>query len=288
MPVQQIKLSDVSKIDYLVLPNNGRKTMKQMYEYLKTQGKLPDFLINGTMYNISGTDAGTTIANSIDEGVFINGGNFSPYGIAITGDKSLSFMHTSDARKEANKVRDFIGAAPTLVINSKFDMDTTGLSSYFYNDKKMRSFIGYNSDKLFLGCTSDPLTCKELADVCLNYGMAFAINLDGGGSSMLGKIVDGKLEVIFQPTTQRANANWILVYLKKDETSAPDPEPEVPTDPSSPEDMIGSGKIGLRINDKLINSELKIADNRLVATVKFNNVLDNFEITRHFNDINIK
>lgn len=286
MPVQQIKLGDISKIDYMILPDNQRKTMKQMYDYLKGLNKLPDFIINGTMYSMSGTDAGITIANSIDEGKFINGGNFSPYGIAITDNKTLSFMHTSDARKEANKVRDFIGAAPTLVINSKFDMDTTGLSTSFYNDKKMRSFIGFNSDKLFLGCTSDPLTCKDLATVCLNYGMAFAINLDGGGSSTLGKIVDGKLQVIFQPSSQRANANWILVYLNKEE-STPEPEPE-PIDPASPENIIASGLVGLRINNKPVKSELKILDNKLIATLDLTSLSKDFKITRYFNDINLE
>lgn len=213
MPVEQIALKNIKKIDYIVLPNNTRKTIFQMFQYLKGLGKTPDYLINGTMYS---TSTGETITDSKDEFKFINGGNYASQGIAIRNEKELSWMRTYDARNDET-VRDFIGSAPTLLIDGQVNLDTKGLSSSFYNTNKIRSFIGYNSEKLFIGCSASAETCTSIANICKGYGMTHALNLDGGGSSSMGKNVNGTLTLINKPTETRAVPNWIAIYLEKEQ-----------------------------------------------------------------------
>lgn len=94
-------------------------------------------------------------------------------------------------------------------------MDTTGLKPYFYNDPKIRSCMMFTKDSLVLMTTDTNMTCKALAQECINRGAIGAINLDGGGSTCIFKNVNGKLVKVSKTSYSRANANWILVYLKE-------------------------------------------------------------------------
>jgi len=211
--ITKIKLDDIEKIDFYVVPNDGRENINQVFNKFS-----PDYIINGNMYDMY---SGKTCADAIDEGVLKGGGNWSDKGIAIKNKKDISWSTTAVARKDGT--RDFIGSAPTLVIDSKIEMDTKGLASYFYNSKRIRSFIGFNDKEFIMGCTDSSMSCSDLAQTLINNGAKYALNLDGGGSSSCGKMnyKTGKMTLLNKPTEIRKNANWILIYLKPEAKPAP-------------------------------------------------------------------
>lgn len=211
--IQKIKRTDIKKIDFYVVPRNGRQTIYQVFDKFK-----PDFIINGSMYS---TKTGETCADAIDETVLVGGGNWSDKGTAIFGDKDIRWMSTYEARKQ--KSRDFIGSAPTLIIDGKVSLDKKGLNNSFVNDKKIRSYFAWNSNDILIGCTGSPKSCQVVANELLSSGAVFASNLDGGGSSVIGKKEGGKLKLINKPTETRPNANWILIYLNENHATAENP-----------------------------------------------------------------
>lgn len=212
--ITKIKREDIEKIDFHVIPNNGRLNINEVFAQFS-----PDFIINGSMYD---TKTGQTCADAIDEGILIGGGNWSDKGIAIKGAKDISWSTTGVARKDGT--RDFIGSAPTLVIDSKVEMDTKGLDSYFYTSKKIRSFIGFNETEILIGCSDSTIACPDLAQELITNGATYAVNLDGGGSSACGQMNydTGNIKLLNKPTETRRNANWILIYLK------PEAKPALP------------------------------------------------------------
>lgn len=211
--ITKIKRDDIEKIDFYVVPNDGRENINQVFAKFQ-----PDYIINGSMYDMS---SGKTCADAIDEGKLVGGGNWSDKGIGIKNNKDLSWTTTAVARKDGT--RDFIGSAPTLVIDSKINMDTKGLNSSFYASKKIRSFIGFNDTELLIGCSDSTISCSNLAQQLIDSGAKYALNLDGGGSSSCGKMnySTGKMTLLNKPTETRKNANWILIYLKPEVKPAP-------------------------------------------------------------------
>lgn len=211
--IKSIKFEDIEKIDFYVVPNDGRQNINEVFTKFN-----PDFIINGNMYDMT---SGKTCADAIDEGVLKGGGNWSDKGIGIKNDKDVSWTTTAVARKDGT--RDFIGSAPTLVIDGKIEMDTKGLNSSFYGSNRIRSFIGFNETDLFIGCTDSGVTCQTLAQTLIDNGVKYGLNLDGGGSSACGQMdyETGLIKLLNKPTEIRRNANWILIYLKPEAKPAP-------------------------------------------------------------------
>lgn len=239
--IKSIKLDDIERIDFYVAPNNKRENINEVFNKFK-----PDFIINGNMYDMS---SGATCADAIDEGILKGGGNWSDKGIGIKNKKDLSWTTTSVARKDGT--RDFIGSAPTLVINGKEELDVKGLNKSFYNTSKIRSFIGFNKTHLFIGCSDSGVTCSSLAKTLIGSGVQYGLNLDGGGSSACGQMDStGKLKLLNKPTETRRNANWILIYLKPEAKPAPE------------------GYIKVAINDKIELLEGHIKDGRTYIQIR--------------------
>ena len=192
MAYEKIPLSSIKKIDVIVTPKG--MTASQVMKTYK-----PDFLLNGALYDMSGKQ---NITNVKDEGKK-SGYLFSDYGIGITGDKDIKWC------KKTDEVRDFIAGSPTLVVNGKVSIDWGNKHSSYIDGSHKRSVLGFNGTHLFLLASDYNNTIKGLAGYCVNHGMTYAINLDGGGSCHLQK---GSR--VFKKST-RANVSWILVYLTK-------------------------------------------------------------------------
>ena len=188
------------KIDYVVL--NERMNIDQVFDMYK-----PDYIINGCMYDMS---SGLTITNSIDENER-HGVYFSRKGIGITSHGRLVESTVDEGLKNPNIV-DFVGGAPTLLSRGNIEIDDIGLSKSFINTIRPRSVIGFNKTHFYLFSPDVPQNIKTLATACKSLGMTTAINLDGGGSTILGRKVGDKLEYLGSYTERRKNANWILVY----------------------------------------------------------------------------
>lgn len=204
-----IPLDKIRKIDFMVLPDNQRKTIKEMFAYLSPK---PDYIINATFYNM---DNGETIVHSEDENKAY-GYVWSNEGIGISGDRDLLWCDKKTAYGSAT-IRDFIGGCPTLVKDGvKFVDSGATASDYILNGSHYRSFFGYNDSNLYIGYTTTKCTVSQEVQECLNSKLTHAVNLDGGGSVSVGKNENGVLSVIAAPSGYRANASWLLVYLNKD------------------------------------------------------------------------
>lgn len=196
MSICKIELEKIEKIDLI---NTKGMTANQVYNKYK-----PDFMINGALYDMA---TKTNIVNIEDENVKA-GYLFSSQGIGINGFKHLLWTDYETAKKDSD-IRDFIAGAPTLIKGGAVNVDWGNKHSNQVDGSKYRSCIGFNATHFFMVGSDNPNTLKGLAEYCIKQGMKYAINLDGGGSCHLQQGTK-KLK-----SSSRANASWILVYLKK-------------------------------------------------------------------------
>lgn len=198
-----LDLSKIEKIDYMILPK--KMSGKAVFDKYK-----PDYLLNATLYDVS---SGKVITYSEDENK-TEGYLFSKKGIGIK-DRTIPMWVDINKAKVDDSIRDFIGGSPTLVVDNKVSIDSGGTNSWILNSSSYRSFLGFNDSKLFLGASDSTNTINSLASYCKSKGMKYAINLDGGGScTLIEKTSSGGMKYLVNRES-RANASWILVYLKK-------------------------------------------------------------------------
>ena len=192
MATISINLNQIRKIDFIITQG---MTAKQVYEKYK-----PDYIINGALYDVN---TSTNITYCKDNGK-TSGYLFSQEGLIIDEDK-IAWDYLN------NSLNDFIGGSPCLVKEGKKFVHWGNKYSSYVDGVHKRSCIGFNDTKLFLFSSDNEMSIDKTVDTCLNLGMKYAINLDGGGSCHLQK---GKTIV---KSSGRANCSWILVYMKQKE-----------------------------------------------------------------------
>lgn len=220
--VVKIPKKDIKKADVFIC-KQPRETFYSVYNRLEAK---PDFMINGNLFIMSN---GVTVGTTEDENKYINGGNYTDFGMAIYGDNDIRFHNYT----MNNSFRDFLGGGPSLVVNGKEFLDTKGLDKSFVNSRHPRSAIGMN-DEYFFMVTVDGrrwnkpgMSCWELAKLMLSLGCTQAINLDGGGSTRMARNNKGKYEILNEPTENRAVDNMLLIYLNKEESKPVPVKPPV-------------------------------------------------------------
>lgn len=191
MSTYSISLKDIEKIDFIITEG---MTAKQVYDKYK-----PNYIINGALYDFS-TKGNITYAK--DEGEK-SGYLFSQEGIGFKEDNSIEWCTKDSA------TRDFIAGSPCLVKEGKKFIDWGNKYSSYVDGSHKRSCIGFNDTHLFLFASDKENTIEETVNNCINLGMKYAINLDGGGSCHLQK------DTTVTKSSSRANVSWILVYTKQ-------------------------------------------------------------------------
>ena len=190
--------SEIEKIDIVWLEGN---TMKQWYA---KQTNKPDYLINASLWDNKGA-----IGTIYKDGKLIrNEGN--GYGFAILKDKTFGF---SDPW--IKNIDDYITGYPALIKDGQKLSDST--DSYVMNSTSKRSVIASAGNNLYLIATNG-MTVAQLRKFLADNGYYNAINLDGGGSSLL--MVNGN--PVNNPTGNRIIPNAIAVWLKKDNENKED------------------------------------------------------------------
>lgn len=117
-------------------------------------------------------------------GVFNRGGNYSDKGIAFGNPWEGVSAYWSTTANSKGKPVDFIGGAPTLLVEGKISMDLKGLSAAFANARTQRTAIGIDKANIYIATTkADRHTLNEVALALQKQGCLWAINLDGGGST---------------------------------------------------------------------------------------------------------
>lgn len=210
MELLKINKSDIKR---LVL-HGGRKrqTAQEVLDSLKLK---PDYIINAMMYD---TATGITSADTIIEKDFINGGNYTPKGIAFNNANDLYECESNIAHNIGFKY--FMGGSPNLLWNGEVNIDRYNV----YNQQKFSTWavnygtakriaFGFNDSEIVFYFPSKNTTIKKVAEYMKSIGCKAAINLDGGGSTKVCKVEDGKLVNLNTPTENRPNSTWILVYL---------------------------------------------------------------------------
>ena len=192
-----VPLTKIKKIDIVNI--KGGITASQVMTKYK-----PDVLINLALYDVG---TGTNITFLEDENIK-SGSYFSNGGIGIKGDKELVWCTKDTAFKDA-EIRDYVSGSPVIVNDGKKVKEWGNKYSSYVDGSHKRSVIGFNKDNLIMVVSDSNITLDKMADHCIqNYKPTYMINCDGGGSCHL----QDKAKVYSKST--RANASWLLVYLK--------------------------------------------------------------------------
>lgn len=201
--IKKIKLYDIGKIDIILTKN---MTDAQVYNKYK-----PDYLINLALYDMA---TGTNITYLEDENKQ-SGYLFSDRGLGITKDGKPIWCTKTDAYKSSD-IKDYTSFSPVLVENGKVSINWGNkVSTYVNNGSHIRCFLGMNKDYFFIGVTDVGMSINSLANYCVNQGMTYAGNNDGGGSVSLWE--NGKA----LKKSSRKNASWLLIYLKPKQKNTP-------------------------------------------------------------------
>ncbi len=126
-------------------------------------------------------------------------------------------IKTSPDWKDVNHI---VSGGPYLVRNGEIFVDMTAQKLSSIGGRNPRTAIGYTKDKHLIMLTADGregasigLTLMELAELMKEFGCVNAMNLDGGGSTVM--LIKGK--VVNRPPIEGgiALSHTILVSLKK-------------------------------------------------------------------------
>ena len=161
----------------------------------------PDIIVNGGLFKMS---TGKPVMDFIDEGNIKSYEDWIKLGIGITGNKEIAYGSV-----DAINWRDFISGYPVLLVNgNKKEITIATEISY----RTRRTLLGYDDLNVYTITIDYPgATFEEAADIALEAGLKYAINLDGGISTGLICKGDRYARAIYN----RPLDNVICIYLKK-------------------------------------------------------------------------
>ena len=164
----------------------------------------PDILINGGLFNLK---TGKPVMDFINEYITKTNEDWIEYGFGINFQNELIYGKDND-----QNWKDFISAYPPLVINSVKQKITMAQE---IAGRTRRTILGYNQNYIITITIDNPgVTLTEAADIALSQGCAYAINLDGGGSTRL--LYQGKTYAA--ASYNRPVDNVIAIYKKQEPT----------------------------------------------------------------------
>lgn len=141
-----------------------------------------NFLCNAAMFDMK------TLRNVTDmvlKGKLDNGGNYSDKGIAFCNDRKTGSLYYSTTANSVSKPVDFIGGAPTLILNGVKNMDMKGLTAAYANSITKRICLGCDEKYLYIMITLNNCNLSQMITEGLNQKIKTLINMDGGGSQSL-------------------------------------------------------------------------------------------------------
>lgn len=115
-----------------------------------------------------------------------------------------------------------IGTSYSLVQKGKINLENSGKYSHA-KGREPRTLIGQKADGTFVlvvvdgrRITSLGVTAQQSAEIMLDLGCYNAVNVDGGGSSVMVVVENGKVKVVNKPSdgSERAVGSMLLVYAK--------------------------------------------------------------------------
>lgn len=178
--IYKIPFSDIERAN--VSLKNFDKTWS-LKEHCDEQGW--DIGINGAMFD---TNTYQNVTDLIIEGALDNGGNYTDKGIAFGNDFKAIGAYKSTTGNSKGKPVDFIGGAPTLLIDGLINMDAKGLPPSYISPSTLtqRTAIGIDASNLYILSTKlNKTNLQAVANELKAQGCTQAINEDGGGSTAI-------------------------------------------------------------------------------------------------------
>lgn len=203
----------------VMMAEQPAQTIYQFVDTLKKKNiKLPNFIINGGYFTMS---TGKTETCTISDGVKMNDGygyGFD-FGLRVLYDGTIDFG--TAAYPDRTNICEYIGGSPAILINGEEIYDKS-IGKIYPDGRQPRTTVGINNNDFYMatfdgrqtnmkGATfqelikfhKDTLKCKH------------AIALDGGGSTVMAEIVNGKTSLINSPSEIRSVDSFVCVYLKE-------------------------------------------------------------------------
>lgn len=176
--IYKIPLYDIEKCNVSLVDKN------KTWSLLKhAEANDWDLGVNGAMFDMNTYQ---NVTDLIVGGVLNNGGNYSDVGLAFGNDFPKIGCYRSKTSYSIGNPVDFIGGAPTLLVNGEINLDMKGIGSSFATASTQRTAVGVDGKKLYVVSTmKNKANLREVAAALLNEGCVDAINLDGGYSTAL-------------------------------------------------------------------------------------------------------
>jgi len=201
----------------------GGKTMGQ---WRKAQAEPPDFMLNGSLWDKKGA-----IGTIFRDGKQIRSeGNGLGFGLT---DEGWAFGGPWD-----KNWRDYVTGTPALIWQGKAAGGDMPLAAD-ERAKTRRSALCAAGNILYL-VAGKGLTLAEFTNQLLEFGMYYALNLDGGGSS---RLMAGD-KAMNSPTDDRKCPNAIAIWLKKEDKEEEKTMKSIYLSPSAQENNVGAGGYG--------------------------------------------
>lgn len=203
--IVEIPKDEIRKVDLVM----GKQPKETLGEFYSRQSDLPDVLINAGFFS---TKTGDSVFNLVDDGTVYSKNSQFKLGIGITKEHKDIRFGSIDIK--SNNFVDFVSGYPPLVEGGKSCSPWTIAKEINYN--ALRTMIGYNDKRIFIVMIDKPgMTFTTMANLMIDLGCKYAINLDGGGSSRC--LINGS--VINTPTENRKVDSMLAVYLNKPKES---------------------------------------------------------------------
>lgn len=169
-----IPFDQIERVEYCPMSGSKGETVTNAAKRIMWNGRYPDIIVNAELF---------TSAYKPASGVVNDGKNdklTEAYGISFKDKKTPVFTYKNNIGAP-----DWIGAYPTLVKDGLLGFTSTpsGLSG-----NRARTALGIKGNVFGIlvipeQSGSKDATLKDVADIFINAGYTYAINLDGGGST---------------------------------------------------------------------------------------------------------
>lgn len=194
----------LSKIEKIQLYNNTKK--KSIVQVKKETGA--DYAINGGIFSFS---TFKPFGNTKSDGVVLCDPHYGEYGFGWDIGPDIKYEVLPNSKR-----KNYLGCVGMILNGAKqklrYNSDMGGT--------RQRSAIGLDDKGNFImyACNgSNNKSPEKLQTYCLNMGWKQGLMLDGGGSTSL---LTNSKKLVSEGTNGRIVSNYILVFLKKDNSSS--------------------------------------------------------------------
>ena len=216
--------SPTNKVDVDLGVRFEREKVTKIVQDKLNEGKDILMAINCGMFSYNAGSEHNTLY--IDEGLYYN----------PPSELTMDFIYYKDGTTKVENIKGYdkvklsnlqnnahwaIGTSYSLVIDGKINIQNT-VNFPHSNGKEPRTQFGQKADGSFILVVTDGrtglstgLTAHEQAEVMLSLGCINAVNVDGGGSSIMVVVKNGKPQIVNQLAEPERLVGSVMIVYKK-------------------------------------------------------------------------